>query len=516
MENGLRNDMPDLSTLKPVANQPDFSTLKPITGAFSTPAPQPQSIVDKIWGGMANPITGQGSTNPVNPISAITDQFKGGLQQTQQGASEIAAGTPNGAPAGVVPGAIQGLSSGLKTGSGIASMASSFLAPFFKPVGDAINATGDLINKIPGVTDYLNKNSDAITKVTQPLADAGNIAGTILGLDGVAKAAPTVFKTTQDIVNPIIQQRQAAHAEATAQTIDSLAGQITQGKTADIPKAKAALSSIDATGVQTYKDLYTALNDKVNAISTKLDQTLDTNTEAKPLSDLNVTAKVGDSTVSHNYVEDAISQLKQHYTTTNDIPALTAIQQLEAKANATGLTAKEVNNLAREHGQAINAFNANGQAAAGLSKQAAENTRTGLKSTAREMFDNPVFKAADSSMANLIRTRDLVGDVAEKVNQLQQKIQTRSWGERAGRLAGEVINLVGLNSPKGLVEYFLSRGTGLKTLNALDLESKLSGNLKSLQAALSPDAPQATIEARLQEIISEFQSTNGKSTPNTK
>ncbi len=247
------------------------------------------------------------------------------------------------------------------------------------------------------------------------------------------------------------------------------------------------------------------MTDKITAISNKLDETLATKTDTKPLTDLTHTFKVGESSVSHNYVEDALSQLKDHYTSTNDVAGLEKITQLENKAKTSGLTIQEVNDLAKEHGNTISAFNANGQAASGITKQAAENTRTGVKATAREMFNNPVFKAADEQLSNLIRTRDLVASVAENVNKLQQKIQERSFGEKAGRLVGQVMNIIGLNSPKGFIEYFLSRGTGLKTLNALDLEKQLSKNLKNLQEVVRPGALESDMESHLQQIIDDAQ-----------
>lgn len=283
--------------------------------------------------------------------------------------------------------------------------------------------------------------------------------------------------------------------------VNKVTGEIIQGKVEDIAKGKTALSQIDISKVKTYKDLGATLDKKIADDSNALDATLETNKTVKKLNDLSLKEKAGKMTVSHNYVKDAIAQLKEHYTAINDNVALAKIQATEAKAVKDGLTVKEINDIAKEHGQAINAFNANGQAASGLTKQAAENTRMGLKNTARDIFGDKAYKAADEQISATIRTRDLVNKIEEDVNKLQQKIKERSLGEKAGRLVGEVVNLIGVGGPKGLVEYFLGRGTGLKTLNALDLEAVLSKNLKNLQKALKDNATPAEIENDLNEIL---------------
>lgn len=266
--------------------------------------------------------------------------------------------------------------------------------------------------------------------------------------------------------------------------LDHLTGTVTQGTTADITKAKAALANIDTTGIKTYDDLATALDDKISHLSKGLDTKLGSDTATKTLDDLNFKVKVGDSEIEHNYVKDALAQLKDHFNATNDVAGLEKITQLESKAASEGLTVKEINDIAKEHGQAINAFNANGQAASGLTKQAAENTRKGLKATAREIFDDPVYKAADSQISNLIRTRDLVSNVSEKVNQLKQKVTERGFGENVGRLVFQVVDKFTGGGLKGFVQSFIPRGQGLKVMNALDLEKALGGNLKKIQNAL--------------------------------
>lgn len=314
------------------------------------------------------------------------------------------------------------------------------------------------------------------------------------------KVVTDTFNVAQDEIKAANAARQANNAQKETQKINTLAGTIVQGTPDDIAKAKAALTAIETKGIKTYKDLTTALDDKIASVSSGLDNVLDTNKTVKSLEDLSVTKKVGESEVAHNYVKDAIAQLKTMYEKTNDVVAAEKMAQFEAKAASEGLTVKEINDLAKLHGREINAFNANGEAASGLTKQAAENTRKGLKTTARDIFGNKVYEEADSQLANLMRTKDLVENVAKKVNQLQQRVTERGWGEQAGRLVFQLADRITGGGLKGFVQSFVPRGEGLKIMNALDLEKNLKGNLKDLQKALDGKTEKDVIE-NLQNII---------------
>lgn len=297
---------------------------------------------------------------------------------------------------------------------------------------------------------------------------------------------------------------QAKQAVKDADLVDKLVGTVSQGKIQDLPTVKRTLSDIDVSDIKTYKDLGDTLDAKISTIAGKLDEVLGTNTETKPLSELKfekkVKTKTGEQTVSHNYVSDALQQLGEYYNKTNNVEKAAQIEQLKQAAESTGLTVQDINNIAKLHGQDLNAFNANGELSTGLTKQAAENTRKGLKNTGRDIFGNKVYDAADSELTNLYRTRDLVRNVEEKVNTLKQKIQERSLGAKAGYLLGKVINLLGLGTPKGFVESLIPRGQGFKVMNALDLEKTLNKNLQKIQK-LNLEAPESDLIKQMEDII---------------
>lgn len=313
----------------------------------------------------------------------------------------------------------------------------------------------------------------------------GGIGGSILGA-GLPALGRTVTSAGQAKVAQEAEQK-------AAQDFEKLTGMIIQGKSKDIPFAQKVLSQVDPAKVKTYEDLVGQLDGKITGLSSKLDQALSTNPKLVTLKDL--------SSSGHNYLEDSLTQLYDYYKKSNDIPGQTIIQSLREKAETTGLTIKEINDIARIHGKDLNAFNVNGELASGLTKKAAENTRSGLKGSVRRLFENPAAAAADAELTSLIHVRDLTKSVAEKATALRQKVQERGWGEKAGRLAFQVIDKLTGGGFKGFVQSFVPRGDGLKVLNAIDLENSLNKNLKLLQRLTSPDITEKAATELLQEII---------------
>ncbi len=297
-------------------------------------------------------------------------------------------------------------------------------------------------------------------------------------------------------VSQKILDNRTANITKAAKEFDDLAIKIVQGEPKDIDIAKKALSNIDVSNIKTAQDAVFVVNDKIKTIANKLDEALVTDTTVRPLNTLLKN--------KHNYVEDSLKQLDDYYTKTNDIPKKQAIEALTNKAKTEGLTVKEINDIAKVHGQDLNAYNASGELASGLKKQAAENTRMGLKDTARDLFGNPAFKAADEEMASLIRVRDLFKDQVIAVNDLQKKILPRTLGEKAGRLISQIVNTLGGNAPKGAIEYFLGRGTGQKTINALEWEKNLQKNLKRLQKLSDPSLSDEQLMKELENITNEI------------
>lgn len=285
-------------------------------------------------------------------------------------------------------------------------------------------------------------------------------------------------------------------------------GRVLQGDMKDIETGRKALRQVDMSDVKTYKEGADRIREQIGAISRGVDDVLETDSTPRMLDTLSLKTTVGGETVEQNYVRQALNQLEEHYTKVNDIAKATQIKQLRQKAETVGLTLKEINNIARQHGVDLNAYNMNDELASGLKKQAVENTRKGVKATTRDLFGNNITKAADAEITALKRVEKLFNDMAEKVNDLQQRVMQRSLGAKVGRLAAQVLDVISGGFLKSFGRTLLiERGGGAQVFNALDLEKQLAKNLKLIQKAVETNASEQTIIQSLEQFI---KNTTGK------
>ena len=363
----------------------------------------------------------------------------------------------------------------------------------------AIVSSMEAYNKWKTANPVAAANIESVINIGSliPAAKGAQIVG-----EGVETAAKHVVKTVGTVEKaaaPAVKFAKNAieGAKPAPLTADTLAGMIAQGKKADIKSVKDSLAKIDVKDVTTYTELTKRFDDRIKDVSQTLDKALDTDTTKRSLASLST--KVGST--EHNFIEDGITQLENFYEKTSNIAKLDEIRALKARAQTEGLSVKDINDIARLHGKELNAYNANGELASGLSKQAAENTRMGMKDTARRLFGNAAYKAADQEVAKLMKTRDLVNEVAENVNKLKQRISERGWGEKIGRLVFQVADKFTGGGLKGFVQSFVPRGEGLKIMNALDLEKNLQKNLELLQKLNNPEIREADALKILQQIV---------------
>lgn len=343
------------------------------------------------------------------------------------------------------------------------------------------------------------KNIGEIAKDTAIGATTGGALGGVVG-----GAVPAALKSVNAIRNLHVERAAKAERE-----FDDLLNTILQPKPKDasiarkIDSSKEIIGRLDTKGIRSYADLKDAITDKIEVFAGRLDQALDTDKTQRLLGDLKLDVKVGDAVVSNNFVDDALKQMDEYYTKVGDIKGKEQIKQLRAKADTQGLTIKEINDLARTHGRDLNAFNPSGELASGLSKQAAENTRAGLKSTARGRFDNELFKSVDSEITKLKNVQKLAEKMELEVQKLEQKIKARGLGEKFGRVIAKVLDITSGGVLKGGAQYFLPRGEGLKVLNAIDLEKNLSKNLLRLQKITDSEVSDDVIMKELNQFLSD-------------
>lgn len=326
-----------------------------------------------------------------------------------------------------------------------------------------------------GATQAMQENKDfgGIVKDTAINSAIGAGVGLTVGL-GVAGVGAA---------NKALVARRANQLVKASNEVDRLAGQIAQAKPDDIPAITRSLGEIDATDVKSYSDLAEAIDQQIEGLSTKLDDGLDTVVGTKTLDQLETTVTRGKTTIKSNPVAEALDQLEEFYISTNNKEKQAAISEIRRKAQTEGLTVKELNNLARLHGQDINAFYASGQAASGLTQQAAENTRKAIKSTARELFGNPLYAEVDQKISELLTTRTLVEKMVNSVQAIQNKVVPRNFTQKVGNAIANLIDTMSGGAAKSFIQRFVKSGN-VNKVDALGLEKILQKNLKKMQELL--------------------------------
>lgn len=260
---------------------------------------------------------------------------------------------------------------------------------------------------------------------------------------------------------------------------ENVAGRVVQGDLRDKSIAKKVLSKLDTTGVKTEQDLQGVLNKKIETLASAQNEVLAQEGNKFRTKDLKLQMKIGEKNKTYNFVKDALNQLKGFYNSVNNVIGEEEVNQLSKKLNKEGLTLKEVNDIAIQHGKTLNAFNANGELASGLSKQAAENTRSGVKDTIRQLSKlGDKSKSIDEEISRTIRVRDLVTERAEKVNTLQQKIKNRNIVQKLTYGGVKLFNILTGGAPKAAIEALGVSNVGNKIDNVIDIERSLAKDLK--------------------------------------
>lgn len=357
---------------------------------------------------------------------------------------------------------------------------------------------GQLVNKFENtsvgkdVTDLASQMQLKHPQLARDISSAGSLAMNAPVVAGVANLAETGLKTgakalegakntIKEIPNTLKGAKEAIKPSVTP---GEATGEIVQGETADKPMAQRTIQALKNTeGIKTHAQLSKAIDEQIIKPGLKqVDAEFAKDPTPHKIQDFTQTVGEGDSSVTVNYVQDAIDQLKDYYTKTGDVQGISDMKALESKVNTKGLTHGDINNLAREHGSALSGYNPNGQLANGLAKQTAENTRIGLKTTARNGLESPEAKLLDKQVSEAISTKKMIDERVEKVNQESQ--QHRKVGELPKKF-GTAVKAVGYPIDT------LSRWTGVSgektAFTPSELEGRLPGNLKTIRNSIHPE-----------------------------
>lgn len=402
----------------------------------------------------------------------VSDVAKGGIVGAELGTIIPGAGTIAG---GIIGGLFGGGMHVVNTVKDSIFAHTNISDPDKAMINNAINVglavLGEKIGEKATNSDGLNTSvSEVPGAIKTNLSDAG---GTV---SDVAKGTVSAVKSGANKVKEYVSP---------TPTIDQLVGIVAQGRTGDIPSFKSGIDALDTSKVSTYKDLNKVSNDTIKSLSKEQDALL--GKDKRVLKVQQLATKVGSS--YHNYVNDAVAQLKEYYTKTNDVANLKKIQAYEAKLDpikGEGISLKDVNDIARMHGSDLNGYNANGELASGLTRQAAENTRMGLKDTVRNLLPDDESKALDTKISDIYTVKDLSSKMAESVNKLTQRIQKPNILRKIGGLLGTATRVTGIGDFASKL-LGIDKVPGSQTLNGVEIEARLAQNLSKIKAALAKD-----------------------------
>ncbi len=353
------------------------------------------------------------------------------------------------------------------------------------------------------ITDFLGLGAGkAVKEVAKPVIKEGleAIATT------VAKTADDAVKTAKEGADAVIKKGVDVTSDVVdkfkpKKTPEQAVGQVTQALPKDANAVGRAITKIDTAGVETYADFAKKIKDSIPDLAKKVDDELLKDTSSYLLKDLALqTESAGGKAVRTNYVQKAIEDLAELYTKVGDNTEAQNIKELLVKATTKGLSKKEVNDLARIYGQEFGekAFGKTGDALTSVNAQAFENTRSGLKTTARQNLSKDA-QILDKQLADIYTLQRYNNKMVDAVAKLKNRVNERGLGEKIGHFVTKYGDILTGGTLRGLVGGLLPRGVGNKVLNALDLEEALKKNLEVINKALDAK-DDATLIKAVQDI----------------
>ncbi len=337
-----------------------------------------------------------------------------------------------------------------------------------KSVLEIAQTGGDLWKSFKNKHPRAAENVESVAKLAEFLP-AGKVAKT------TSREVKAGVKFGKDIVEEVAKPRILAKTKG---EIDNIVGRITQGSKDDIVKATRALRELDTTGVESFTDLKKLTEDSIGEIAKKQDDILSSVKDVKKLDDFTRVVAGKDQ----NFVKRAIEQLKEFYEKTEDYVNLEKLDDLELKFKTQGISALEINDLARDFSREMpSAFSRiTGEPLTSVNKVAMERTRKELKDLARDFLPNDASKLLDRQMSDLYKLKETSEKMEKTVQKLSNKIKKRGLFEKVARGIGRGVDVATFGTVRGFLTSFMPSNIGNKVLNSLDIEESLVRNLKKL------------------------------------
>lgn len=467
-------------------------------------------------------------------IPEAADQFKKGFKQTQEGVKN-----PN-----LIEGTVQ-------ITKGILNETAGGLRAVFSP----IEAGMKVVSKLPIISDALggvNKSVDYIADkfsnnkklqkfamenpdadevianlVTIGLTVAAGKAGTPNGipstkvggiidnvLKDVSKKSPEVLRKTiqayKENVAPVANKVKEKVLKPSESEAD-IAGKIFQAKPNQLDTMVKALEGIDTKGIKSSEDLFARLDTKAKSNTLAVDEALQKSTDLYKPSDITKTIEVkGGKPLKQDFVGTALDHLKELYEKTSDPTSQAKIMEKITKYKNEGLTAHEMNLIAREYGSEFGskAFSkTSGDPLTSVNAQSYENIRSGIKRTVREKMPDAGTKALDMNTSDLLDAIKLLKNVETKAQQAANKLKKAGLIQKVGAVFGKGIDIATGGFVKGMLKTLFNKaGSGVdETLSAIQIKEGIPKLIKAFEKVEKmKDLKAANVESQLKEIFKDF------------
>lgn len=445
---------------------------------------------------------------------------------------------------------------------------------------------------IQGTTE---RNMDAIEEANQSMQnDPAQVIPFLMFLKGIggkyaskttAKVTDTLNKSMGVIPETTVKVTPDFIKTPITKMVEDTKAWIQQGKDASVSAAVKRASQADDRGkigvvapplerfkegvqslgpklekTKTFKDVVEVVNKEKKTLEDGISSFLDNDKTSYPLSKYDTTFTKNGSTVSQNFVKQAVKELDQYYKDTKNIGGDAGfnttdwktgyVDKLKAKessslVDASGkpivntteptFTIKEVHDLARRYSKAFSklSFDAAGMPIQDVIGLAHENTRLGLKKSTRALMEKtdtdpftgekvpvntPLVELWDNRLENLYAVKQYAGELAKQVHALETKMRNDPMSVKFLRGLWTTTEIVGLGIPK-LASMVL--GVATKTameyigrpipMNALDLQKLLAKDLATIKRGLADTSPNW-----MQKLVRSVQSLSEVEVPMTK
>jgi hypothetical protein len=263
----------------------------------------------------------------------------------------------------------------------------------------------------------------------------------------------------------------------------------------NVSQAKTAFSVLNIEPTETSAKVLDKFAEGAKIHSKKVDDIFATDPKQYRLDELIKNTKVGNEVVRQNFVDSALTQLKELYSTIGDEISLKKVDQLAKLAETQGLTKVQINHLAREYGVEFKekAFSkATNMPLTSTTAEKVELTRKGIKETARSGM-GPEAEIADNELSAIINTRNLLRKSVEAVIAQGGKIDPKFIAQAAAEE-------IAITPIKRLLFKIGLSGIKSENLSILQLEDRVYRNIKVINKKLEKRGlPQIDAEPSVKE-----------------